>query len=810
MTWFREAVQAAKSLRRRPLFASLTLLTIALGIAANTSMFSVLYAVILDPLPFRQPEDLAVIDSRTPQGFNVSVSMPNYEDWRDRNRFFGTLAAATPMSMTLTRRGPAEVLAGMGIRGAFFETFGVTAARGRLIHGGETEPGAPLIAVLGQGYWQRAFGGDPGALGETLTLRGQPYTIVGVVPEGFGWPSPATEVYVPLGSISGLPWNDRNSGFGASAIGRLKPGATWEDARADLARIGREIQAAEGPAVGMPRPLSFKEYYLGDVETPLWVLMGGVVCVLLIAIANVASLQLTRGEERRRELAIRTALGATRGRLARHLLIESLLLTTVGGALGIAIAWIGTRALLPFLPAGIPMATMSRIGMNVPVLLFALLITGATGLLFGALPAWRSSSVHPGHDVQGTRGSTSGRTRLQSLLVGAEIGVAMVLLIGAGLLVQSFQKLRSVDKGFEASGLMSARLGFPSRYGNEADWLEVTRTLRERLASAPGAMEAAFSLLLPLSGRSWERRAEAQGAPLAAEDRPSVLYGVVSPEFFRVLGVPIVDGRGFTDADNTSAAPVTIIDERMAELFWPGESPLGKQVTLEERGPGWTPEEPTRLYRTVVGVTRNVRHYDLSEPSRIQAYVPTGQAYNLWGLTLYVIVRTTVPPADFAGTLRRTVGSVDADIPIGNLRPVEGYMDEALGSSRSLGGLFGAFASIALFLAAFGIFGVFSYSVVQRRREIGIRMALGADASRVLRDVLRRAMWNAGAGVVAGLGVALLLSRFVQGLLFGVSAVDPITYAGLGVGLLMVAGVAALIPARRATRVDPVVVLTGE
>lgn len=808
MALARDARFALRSLLRRPGFAAVALLTVAVGIAANTAIFSVVRAVLLEPLPFERPEELVILDQRDADtDFYISLSMPNYRDWAVRQRSFTSFGAAAGWGWVLTGRGPAEIVRGRAVLGEFFQVLGVQPHAGRLLSAPETDRGAEPAVVIGYGFWQRHFGGGRDALGETLVLDEQPYTVVGVTPPGWGWPNAEQDLYVPMGTIPDLPWDDRESGFGTQAIARLAPATTVQMARSDMARVGREVAELDPEGAVLPEVRTVTEYMLGDTRGPLLALVGGVAFVLLIAVVNVANLQLARGEDRRHEVALRSALGASRGGLVRQLMVESLVLAGIGGALGVGLAWIGVRALLPLLPAGIPPALVDRVGIDPWVLVFATVLVGVTGILFGLVPALRASRVDPVHEMKGGGRATPGRGRLRNALVTAEVALAMVLLIGAGLMIQSFDALRSTDRGFEASSVLTARLALPDEYRDQTRWTSFYERLLTNIGALPGVTRSAATLLVPLTGRSWEMRAVPEGRPLEERERHSFLFGVVSENYFRTLGVPILEGRGFTDADRADAPPVAVIDERMAERFWPGESALGKRVFLADFAPGSTDDAPLPIYRTVVGVAKNVRHYELEQPSRIQAYVPFRQAYRRWGLGLSVLLEAAGEAEALAPALQREVAALDSDVPVYQVRTMRGLVDDELSSRRSMGQLFALLGVMAVALAAIGVFGVISYNVAQRTREIGIRVALGADAPRVLATVLRRGLGASALGIAVGLGVAPLLARLVSGLLYGVSPFDPVTYGVQAVVLLGVASTAAYLPARRATRVDPVTIL---
>lgn len=803
---------ALRSLGKRPLFAAVALTTIAVGIAANTAIFGVVHAVLLEPLPYEDPGRLATLDVKAPTGFYISTSIPNFEDWRDRNRVFETFGASAGWGMVMTGRGPAEVLNLRAVLGEFFETLGVAPALGRIVPAAETGPGAPAVVVLGHGFWQRQFGAQGDALGQTLVLDNQPYQIVGVMPRGFGYPSADVEAYFPMGSLaSDLPWTDRDSSFGTRIVARLSVGTTLEQAAADMQRVGREVQELEGRAVPQPEVRALTDLLVGDVRLQLWVVMGAVAFVLLIVCANVANLLLARGEDRRREMAVRTALGAHRKAIVSQLLVESMAIATIGGLLGVVLAAPAMRLVIPFLPGGIPAALVDRISLSGGVLLFGVALSLVTGLVFGLLPAFRISQLNPIGELRAAgHADERVRHRMRSALVVAEVAVALVLLIGAGLMVQSLGRLRAVEKGFDAENVLTARIGLPDeRYSDRDRWLRFFEQLLPRAEALPGVRAAAVSLLLPLSDRSWEMRIVPEGVPVQRETAESVLFGIVSPRYFEALGVPILQGRSFAPSDRDETELVAIIDETMAERFWPGENPIGKRVAFElEEGSSW--DDPVPVYRTVVGVAKNVRHYALASPSRIQVYIPYTQPQRFAGVVLNVLLKTTVPATSLVEPLRQEVVALDPDVPIYRVTTMGQYVDRALSGSRSMSGILVVFGIVALLLAAVGIFGVMSYSVVQRTREIGIRMAMGARGEDVVRWIAGQGAMLGLIGIAFGLLAALALMRVLAGLLFEVGTIEPLTYAGVALVLLAVATLAAYLPARRATRVDPVTVLKSD
>ncbi|MBI4503049.1 MAG: ABC transporter permease [Gemmatimonadetes bacterium] len=799
---------ATRALARRPGFTVTALLTVAIAVAANTAIFSVVRGVLLAALPFSRPAELVTIDVRSSQNHLISASVPNFRDWTAQNRSLRSTAAVAPWSMTATGNGPATALGVRVVLGDFFGTLGLEPRLGRLFNPGETEREQDPVVVLGYRYWRTTLGADPGVVGRPILLDARPYVVAGVLKEGEGFPNPEVSVYVPLGTIPGLPWDDRRSSFGLEIIGRLRPETTVEQGRLDLARVGLQVKAANASDTALPELRSLTDYFVGDIRLTLWLLMGAVTLVLLIAAANVANLLLARAEERRQEMAVRTALGADRGRLVRQTLIESILLALAGGAIGAAGAVGGLSILLGLFADTLPSVARPRIQLNGQVLAFSLGLTILTGLLFGLVPALRASRVNLADEVKTRTRSSGGRDQLRNGLVVSEMALAVVLLIGAGLMLKTIDRLRHADKGFDPSHVLSARVLLPSpAYDDTTRWSNFYSGALERLRATPGVTGAAVSQLVPLSRRSWERGIWPEGVPATPGTGQSVLFNIVSADYFRTLGVEVVKGRPFTESDREGAPLVAIIDESMTARFWPNHDPVGKRVTFEKTGGGHMGEP---IYRTVVGVAKNVRHYELANPSRIQVYVPWVQRGFGGTPELAIMIKTSGPPREMGTTLRRIVADLDRDVPVSDVRTVDDYVESGLSANRTLGDLLGTFAAIALALSAVGIFGVMSYTVAQRTREIGVRMAIGATRTEVLRWVTGRALLLAVLGAAIGLAAAAALSRVLAGLLYQVSPLDPTTFAGVAALLIGAALAAALVPAQRATSVDPVEALRQE
>ncbi len=799
---------AARTLRNRPGFTVVAVLTIALGVGANSAIFSVVNGVLLEPVRVHAPSELVVPDVIAPTGFSISLSIPNFRDWRDRNRTFETFGALMGRGRTLTGGERAEVVRTRWVLGDFFETLGVEPAMGRVISAEQTFEGAEPVAVVTHGFWQRHFGGE-NPLGKTITLDDQPFTVVGVMPQEFRFPDTNSEIYLPMGFFSdGLCWTNRGCSQGTFAVGRLAAGVGLAAAQRDLDRIVGEIEAEEGQAVAHPELQPLSDFYVGDIRRNLWVLMGAVGFVLLIACANVANLTLARGEGRRREVALRSALGADRGRVVRQFLTESMVLAAAGGVVGVLFALLGIRMLVPLISDSLPSIMVERIGLNTPVLLFTVAATLLCGLLFGLAPTLRVSRADlVGELKEGGRGSAGGsRSSLRSALVVAEVALSVILLTGAGLMVQSIRQLRAVDKGFNEEGIFTAEVPLPaSRYRERDESRAFYQDLHRRVEALPGVQAASMTQILPLEGNSWEQGIYPEGVATTPENVQSVLFYMVTPQHFDIFGVPLLAGRGFESQDREGNLPVAIIDETMADRFWPGQDPIGKRVTYEqiedENG------QMVRKYRTVVGVVRNVRHYELENAARITIYVPFEQTGNSWTRSFKIVAKTAGDPNALTEPVRAQIMALDPEVPMSDISTMVGYVDSAMSGPRSLSTLLSAFGIVALALSAIGLFGLMSFTVAQRFRDIGIRMALGANARRLVTSVSGQGIRLATAGIVVGVAGAALLTRSMSGLLFEVDPLDWRTMGVVSLFLLAVAALAAFVPARRATRVDPALVL---
>jgi putative ABC transport system permease protein len=800
-----------RTLFRRPSFTLLAVGALALGVGGTTAVYSLVHHVLIDGLPYGDPDRLVTSDVRSPQGHQISLSIPYYRAWSARSRMFANWGGSAGWTFLRSGQDGSELLSARLILGDFFSTLRLRAALGRLPTASETERGALPTVVLGYGFWRRAFGGDSAVVGQPLTTDRFVGTVVGVLPAGAGYPSAEVDIYVPRGLLDDLPWDERLDSFGMRAVARLAPGATLRSAQADLDRVASELATEFREPIATPELRPLDDLFLGDVRAGLWTLMGAVGLLLLIACANVANLALARAESRTRELTVRAALGAGRRRLVMLLFTESAVLAVLGGAAGLGLAALVVGPLPSLLPLDLPALLAPRVSLSVPVLAFALAITILSAALFGLVPALRLGlRGEPGnlHGGARTAGGAAGREarRLRDALVVTQVALSLILLVGAGLLTRSLQSLAGVDKGFVSENVITGRLQSQQGTFDGAGERHVFyETLLADLEASPEIVSAGATLLVPLVPRSWERVIAPEGASLDRNDMASVLYNVVSPDYFETLGIPLLRGRALESGDRDGALRVAVIDETMAERFWPGEDPTGKRVTFNAVEQGHPVEVE---WLTVVGVATNTRHYELESPSRFQVYVPMRQAGPM-GLSVAVKHRPGTGAAA-AEVLRRTVGALQPGIAIAELRPLDDVVSDALGSRRALGVLVVLFGASAVLLAALGIFGVLSLVVARRRQELGVRVAVGASPASVLRLVVGYGVGLAGVGSAIGLVGALAGSRLIGSLLFQVAAFDPVVYAMVTVIMLAVAAAAALAPATRAARTDPARVLREE
>jgi putative ABC transport system permease protein len=803
---FQDLRYAARILKKNPGFTAVAVVALALGIGANTAIFSVVNTVLLRPLPYKDQEQLVMVwEDATRHGYpRDTPAAANYVDWRDQNNVFSGMAAIADMNFNLTNAGDPERLKGRRVSANLFPLLGVEPQLGRIFSTAEDQPGSQQVVVLSHRLWQRRFGGDPSIAGKPLTLNDETYTVIGVMPARFQFPEKDDELWVPI-ALSAQEAANRNRHY-LEVVARLKPGVTLPQAQTDMTTIGTRLQQQYpesntdlGVAV-----TSLHEHLVGDIKPALLILLGAVGLVLLIACANVANLLLARAAIRQKEIALRVALGARHWRLLRQFLTESVLLATLGGMLGLAIAYVGLLLLGSFVPESISQAR--EVSLDLKVLGFTLLVSLLTGLIFGLAPAIQAARLNQSETLkEGGRDSVTGRSgkRLRSLLVTAEVAVSLVLLIAAGLLINSFLRLRNIDPGFRVDHLLTMKIELPEpKYEEMQRRTAFYDNLIQRVQSLAGVRSAAVTTNLPLyrQGNSIGIRLEGKPAPLPGHEL-IVVTRIVSPGYFETMGIPLLAGRQFTDHDSDQSPNVVVISETMARRYWPGEEAIGKRIAA---GRVRTDAD----WIQVVGVVKDVRQFELNAEPRPQMYLAYGQADFFRPEDL--VVKTDVEPASIAATVRKAVWDVDKDQPVSNIRTMDEILAESIARQRFSMLLLGVFAGVALLLAAVGIYGVMSYSVAQRTHEIGIRMALGAQTSAVLKLAVAYGLKLVIAGVVIGLVAAFALTRLMATLLFGVTPTDPATFALISLLLISVAAIASYIPARRATKVDPLIALRYE
>jgi len=797
-------------------FTAVAILTLALGIGANTALFSVVNSVLLNPLPYPEPEQLMTLHESKPNFEAGSISWLNFRDWRKDNSTFSMMGLWRNLSFTLTGAGEAEQLRAQLISSDFLPLLGVKPVIGRFFYEGEDEIGAAPIAVISAGFWERKFGSTPEVLGKALTLEGRSYSIVGVIPASFklqvGW-FRASEVYVPIGQWNNPLLKSRAGGLGLHGLGRLKPGATIQQARADMLRVTEHL-AEEYPDAdkGIGATLiPLKELMVGKVRLLLLVLLAAVGFVLLIACVNVANLLLVRSAGRAREFAVRAALGAGRGRIVRQLLTESMVLSLAGGGLGLLVAVWGTKVALQHLPSGLPRA--NEIGMDWKVLLFTGGIALLCGVVFGLVPALKISRPNLQETLkEGGRGTGGVKQRARGVFVVAEMAMALVLLIAAGLMIRSLNALWRVNPGFDARNVLTFGVSLsPSMRDASPDAIRATlRQVQSKLASTPGIRAISLSwAAVPLSDDDedlfW---IEGQPKPASENDMSWAISYVVQEDYLKVMGISLERGRFFTTQDNERAAHVVVVDDVFARKFFGDQDPIGKRINLNNKGGA----------AEIVGVVGHVKQWGLDtddkQSLRAELYFPYMQlpeeAMRLSAGGTGVLVRFDGPMEGTAAALRTALKEVNSDQVMFGAQTMEEIIAESLAARRVSMIMLGVFGGLALGLASMGIYGVISYLVGQRTHEIGIRMALGARQADVLRMVLGEGMKMVVLGVVIGLLAAAGLTRLMANLLFGVSATDPLTFAGVGMILTLVALAACFVPARRAMRVDPIVALRYE
>jgi predicted permease len=825
--WLEEFLQdlrfGARTLRKNPGFTAIAVLTLALGIGANTSLFSVVNGVLLNPLPYPNPEQLVTLHESKPNFKTGSISYPNFRDWQKDNHTFSAMAITRTYTFSLTGRGDAEQLRARFISSDFFSVLGVNPVLGRTFVTGEDEIGGPPLVVIGAGLWKRKFGASPDVLGKTLTLDGKDYTIVGVTPAAFDLflrSVRITEVYVPIGQWNNPLLPRRGAGLGIHGVGRLKPGVTFEQATANLERISQNLATAfpdtnNGITAGM---IPLRKSMLGNVQPTLLVLFGAVGFVLLIACVNVANLLLARSTGRTREFAIRSALGAGQGRLVRQLLTESILLALAGGAIGLALAQWATSAMLSVVPAELPRAAEIRVDAH--VLIFTMGASLLAGILFGLAPALKTSQprLHETLKESG-RGSSGTRHRAQSVFVALEMAMALVLLIGAGLMIRSLTALWSVDPGFHPDHVVTFGLALPPSMmtASPQAMRSYLRDLDNRLSATPGVQAVSQSWGAVPLGNDDDQLFWMDGQPKPANDNDMdwTLDYIVGPDYLRVMGIPLQRGRFFTPSDDERSPLVGVVDDVCARKYFGKEDPIGKRIVMSSMDLSSNGNKVQ-----IVGVVGHVTQWgldsDKTQSLRAQLYLPCLQMSDSYiagvpgGGGTFVMARGEGATSALLESLRQTTRQMNREQVIYTPETMDEMISSTLAPRRFSMILLGVFAGLALVLSSVGIYGVISYLVGQRTREIGIRVALGARRTDVLRLVLGHGVKMALIGVAIGLVASLGLTRLMANMLYGVSPVDPLTFLGVALILTFVALAACYIPARRAMRVDPMVALRYE
>jgi putative ABC transport system permease protein len=793
----------ARMLLRKPGFTLVAVITLALGVGANTAIFSVVNAVLLRPLPYHDPQRLVQVweHNRPRNEPRYSVAPANFLDWKEQNQTFEQFAAFEFPSFNLTGEGDPERIQAARVSASLFPLLGVGAIAGRTFTVEEERPGHQVVLVS-HGLWLRRFGSDPGLVGRTLTLNDLSFTVIGILPPDFQFLPADIELFTPLA------FDSREAGQRGThplrVVARLKQGVTLTQAQTEMDQIASRLEQ-EYPEFNTGKGITLvplQEQLVGETRRALLILLGAVTFVLLIACANVANLLLARAVTRQKEMALRTALGAGRARLIRQLLTESFLLAGTGGGAGLLLAFWGIQALKTFLAQNALLPRGEEVGVDGGVLAFTLAISLATGLVFGLAPALVASKMGLNEVLKegGGQAADGARDRrFRNALVVGEVALALVLLIGAGLMIQSFWRLRRVDPGFRPENVLAAELSLPrSRYQDRRQISNFHRRLLERISALPGVRSVGGAAYLPFSGTSIAWSFQIEGRPPQPPDQRLMAgWRPVTANYFLTMGIPLIGGRDFTEHDDEETPGVAIINEATARVFWPGEDPMGQRFNLSRR-----------TY-SIVGVVKDVKHFRLDGDPAPEMYFPYTQLPNVWG-SMTVVVRTESAPDQLAAAVNSVVLELDKDQPVYNVRTLEGLIEHSVSRPRFHLLLLGTFATQALVMACLGLYGVMSYAVTQRTHEIGIRLALGAQPRDVLRLVVGRGLTLALSGVGVGLIAAFALTRVMASLLYGVSATDPLTYAAIALLLIVVALLACYLPARRATKVDPMVALRCE
>lgn len=800
-TVFQDVVYGFRMLLKNPGLTIAAILTLSIGIGANSVIFSGVNAILLRPLPYQHPDQLVMIWEKQPR-LNIQegkVSYPDFLDWKRQSQLTQNMAMFSSWGFTLTGVAEPEHLKGAVVSADFFPVLKVKPELGRTFLSEEDQPGAGPSVVLSHKLWQQRFAANRNVIGQPVTLNDKGYTVIGVMPADFEFvPLKDVGIWAPIGAVAG---NDviENRGYRVNnqVIARLKNGVTPQQAQAEIVSVARRLeeQYPDTNAGVSASVIGLHEQIVGNVRTVLLIIFAAVTSVLLIACVNIANLLLARSAVRNTEMAVRVALGASRGRIIRQLLTESVLLALIGGTIGLLIAFLGTKLWIVISPESIP--RVGETSLDLRVLAFTFGLSTLTGILFGLAPALQASKPNLNETLKSsTRGSTANRNRLRSLLVVSEVALALTLLVVAGLLIRSFLRLQQVEPGFNSKNVLTMQIALPQpRYPGEEQQVSFFQQLLQRIEALPSVESAGTVNSLPLSGQGAGISFQIAGAPPAAPgEQLNTQYRIASPNYFSAMSIPLLRGRVFTERDDLKAPGAVIINQAMARRYFPHEDPLGKRIGFGG-GPFWC---------EVIGVVGDVRHYKLASEPQPEAYLSSFQ--DPWRY-MTLVIRTTNNSNSIIGQVRTEILAVDKDQPVYNIRPMEEVLSNSVAQPRFNLWLLGIFAVVALLLAVVGIYGVMSYLVVQRSREIGVRLALGADPKQILKLVVGQGMILTLLGVVVGLVAAFALTRTMSSLLYGVTATDPITFILVSLIMLGVAVVANLIPAHKATKVNPLVAL---
>ena len=797
-----------RMLGKSPSFTIIAIAALALGIGANTAIFSIIYGIILKPLPYQDPNSLVFVQSHNPTSGipPLTVTVPaRYEGWRDRNHVFENLAGRRTKNFNITVDKEPERVLGDQITYNYFDTLGVKPLKGRFFFKEEDKAGNAQVVILREGYWQERFGGNIDVIGQQITVNNNSYTIVGIAPNDHR--NNNFNIFVPLALE---PEKEIRGFHNLQVIGRLKSGVSINQAEAEIKTIA-EAQVQEDPNVNSGWTVvvtPMHEVIVKDVRPALMILLSAVFLVLMIACANVANLILVRVTIREREVAIRAALGAGRLRLAQQFFTESLLLSLMGGVLGILLANLLVTIFIKWNLVLLPRA--SEIQINLPVLFFTVLVSVLTGVVLGLVPVFQASKTNLGEVMkENTHTATGWRGRkISNILIVSEVALSLVLLIGAGLLIRSFMKVQQVDPGFNPDNVLTTQFALQGSVYQDGDkQLNFHKQFIEKTSNLPGVELAATSTSVPLSGQNPKIRYSVEGQQIDFNNTPFAASADITPEYFKVMGIPLIKGRFFTDQDNVSSDKVVIVNQTMAEKIFPGQDPIGKRITR-----GVPDENETPEWSQIIGVVGDVKMAQLSEKFESQMYFPFYQYPQDFALrsTFFLVTRTKVDPNSLVKGVREQALSIDKDLPMFNTKILSQMVSDSLTYARFLMTLLGIFAFSALILASVGIYGVISYSVAQRTHEIGIRLALGAQTFDIMKMVLKEGLSLTLLGIGVGLGVSLALNHLMSNLLYGVTTTDPTTYVAIILILITITLMAIYLPANRATRVDPIVALRRE